>query len=107
MATGFELAPEALTVAAADVDRVHGALTAALGDVSAEVTSLVGSSWRGAAASAFQDGYDEWERGARQVLEALVATGSALDATRADYLGVDDAAADVLDRLGARLGGGT
>lgn len=105
MATGFDLAPEALTVAASDVDRVHGALVTAVADVRADVTSLVGASWRGAAAAAFRDGYDEWERGARQVLDALVATGSALDVTRTSYLAVDDSAADVLDRLGARLGG--
>ena len=66
--------PRRSTVAGTDVDRVHGALVAALGDVRAEVTSLIGPSWRGAAATAFREGYDEWERGARQVLAALVAT---------------------------------
>ena len=105
MAAGFDIAPSALATASGEVDRVHGELAAALGDVRAEVTSLVGDGWRGAAATAFGAGYDEWQRGATQVLAALLDTGSALSVSRAAYVGADDASSDTFARLAARLGG--
>ncbi|MHA3701594.1 WXG100 family type VII secretion target [Jatrophihabitans sp. YIM 134969] len=109
MAAGFDLDPEALTAGSVDVDRAHTSLVAALGDVRAELTALVGSGWRGQAASTFLAGYEEWERGAGRVVAALADLGGALDDSRRAYLGTDAGVADrqgpLAARLHSRLGG--
>jgi WXG100 family type VII secretion target len=100
---GFSLTPEALAAARADVVRAHDTLAAAIGDVHAEVTSVAGASWRGAAAAAFAAGYEEWRVGAAQVLAALASSALALEATRVGYVEADSAASDAFGRLAARL----
>ena len=105
MPVTVESTSESLVLARADVERAHTALTAAVGDVTAAVTSLVGDGWRGTAATAFGEGFDEWRRGAAQVLEALSETAVALGLTDRAYTASDDAVTDVFARLDARLGG--
>lgn len=102
--TGFDVTAAALSTARTDTAQARSALAAAIGDVAAEVTAVAGSSWRGTAATAFREGYDEWRRGAEQVLAALDTTAELLAVTQRGYVASDDASATTLTRLAARLG---
>src|SRR5688572_30660120 len=42
-----------------------------LGSMESQVKGLVDAEWQGAASDAFRDMYDKWQRGARDVKEAL------------------------------------
>lgn len=101
--TGFEVELAALPAAKAEVDRTHGSLQGALGDVTASVTSLIGSGWRGDAATAFREGFDTWHEGAEQVLKALATMSDLITVTEKEYSVTDTLSADQLDRLGGGL----
>jgi uncharacterized protein YukE len=67
------------------------------------VTGLL-SSWRGDAAGVFRDRWEEWDRGARSVLDDLGATLDASDRARLDLTGTDDRIAASTALLAGRLG---
>ena len=70
----------------------------------AELTvDLLLSSWRGDAASHVAARWQEWDSGARDVIDALSALLGAIDLARDDIDGADSAAAQGADRLLGRL----
>lgn len=64
---------------------------------------VVLSSWRGDAASHFVARWQEWDAGARDVIDALSALLGAIDLVRADIDDADAASGLAADRLLGRL----
>lgn len=67
----------ALVAAASELSSVVDGLRSGLGSLDGEVAGLLGSSWSGEAASAYDGVWREWHDGAQQVVEGL-STMSAL-----------------------------
>lgn len=64
---------------------------------------LLLSSWRGDAGSHFASRWQEWDAGARDVIDALSALLGAIDLARADIDDADAASGLAADRLLGRL----
>ena len=94
---------EAFLVAIADVQR--GA--AVLGDereaIDREVNALL-DTWTGIAGEAFAEGWEEWQRGALEVLAGLRAMVQLLETVHEDLSRRDVDSQAGLDRIAARLG---
>jgi WXG100 family type VII secretion target len=71
--------------------------------IDADVDSLLHGGWRGVAAEAFADGWADWQAGAQDVLDGLVAMGQLLDAVHHDVTEQDLASQRELDSLATRL----
>lgn len=69
----------------------------------AEVASLLGGRWRGAAAQSFQDCWDDWVDGCRDVLDGLEAMSSLLAVTRLDHVHQDDESRGRLDQVAGEI----
>jgi WXG100 family type VII secretion target len=67
------------------------------------VTGLL-STWRGDAAAAFRERWEEWDGGARSVLDDLTAALDAADRARLDVTDADDHRAVATALLTVRLG---
>lgn len=87
----------------ADLHDAAARLTSCRERAARSVDALLGS-WRGTAASAYAEGWDEWRHGAARVLDGLTTMATLLDAASADYVSVDASSGSSLDRLTARLG---
>jgi WXG100 family type VII secretion target len=101
--SAFDVELQALPATRAETDRVHADLAQAVGDVTANVHALLGSGWRGPAATAYRSGFDEWRDGAEQVLRALTTMSDLLMTTEHEYEGTDAGVAVLHQRLGSRL----
>ncbi|MHA3703431.1 WXG100 family type VII secretion target [Jatrophihabitans sp. YIM 134969] len=101
--SAFDVELAALPAAKAETDQVHGRLQTALGDVTAKVTSLLGSGWSGPAATAYQQAFEDWQDGARDVLAALATMSGLLATTEQEYAVTDAGASERMQRLGGRL----
>ena len=64
---------------------------------------LLLSSWRGDAATHFAERWQEWDTGARDVIDALSALLGAIDLARAEIGEADTASAQTADRPLGRL----
>jgi WXG100 family type VII secretion target len=58
-----------------------------------EVSMVIGQNWLGEDAAAFDGGFGEWRRGARQVAEALATMATLLDRAASTYETTDAAVA--------------
>ena len=65
---------------------------------------LVLATWRGEAAETFRGKWEEWDRGAQEVIDQLRHSLAALDQFRSAMTGVDGVSAEAATRLGGRLG---
>ena len=68
-----------------------------------EADALLDGGWRGAAADSFREGWEEWSRAARRVLDELVDLGTRLDAVHRDLTERDEQARAWLDGIAARV----
>ncbi|MFD6463468.1 WXG100 family type VII secretion target, partial [Streptomyces roseolus] len=85
----FEVVPDHVQDAGRYIQEVAAALVAGVRAADVEVSGLM-SSWKGAAASAYQAGWEETRNGAVEVLEAL--------GDMAELLGVVAAALPEIDQ---------
>ena len=69
-----------------------------------EVEDLLGSGWRGSAATSYAEAWAGWGRAADDVLAGLAAMAGLLEAADARLAGSDVAAGTTLEHLHARLG---
>ena len=67
------------------------------------VRGFVDSGWRGLAADAFVEAWDDWKRAADDVEEALLGMGELLGAALRDFTAQDEASQAALDALSTRL----
>lgn len=68
-----------------------------------EADALLDGGWRGAAADSFREGWEEWRRAARRVLDELVDLGTRLDAVHRDLTAQDEQSRACLDGIAARV----
>lgn len=105
-AGGFGADETALAHARTQVAQVAEELAAERARLQDSVGGFLGSGWTGAAAEDYARGWQEWEKGAEDVMTALSTMGDLLAQTRAAYVASDGEAAERQARFQARLGGG-
>ncbi len=82
---GFEVVPEELWAASAQLSQVGSEARTDLARLGAEATALLDGGWHGPAAFAFERGWAQWFAGADEVLDALEAMARLLGATGQGY----------------------
>ena len=96
--SSFEVTAVDLQVTGAALNQISADSRAALGALRADVESLLGGSWNGAAASRFRVGWDEWHAAATDALVVLDEMGRLLSVNGRDYTGSDSSGHAVLDQ---------
>jgi WXG100 family type VII secretion target len=94
----------AVDAALAAVAAVVAELADSRATASREVGLLLDGGWAGAAASAFDEAWQEWLAGEEQVRASLAGLHDAIAATRRDLATTDAVSAAGVDRLASRLG---
>lgn len=67
----LEVTFESLSATSSDLGKGGGEIDSQLTAMESKVRDLTNAGWKGAASSAFQDLWDQWQRGAADVREAL------------------------------------
>lgn len=93
----------AFRTAVADVRTGADALAHSRARIDRQVGALLDGGWTGVAADAFTDAWQEWEAGARRVVEALAAMGGLLDAVQRDLWARDTDTQVRLDAVHGRV----
>jgi WXG100 family type VII secretion target len=99
----FDAAPVELQMCGSALAEISNDLSAELNTLRTEIDGLLGSGWRGQAANGFAQGWDWWQTGARDVLNALRDMAELLRETGRNYQSTDVTAADDLRGSGAGL----
>jgi WXG100 family type VII secretion target len=100
-----------LDSAAARLDDAAQRLRDGLSGVDDETTQLLGSGWKGGAASAYAPAWEKWHDGAKQVVEGLQRMSELLTIAGKEYAKTDESASGALGTTvqgagGASAGGG-
>lgn len=106
MGESVEVVTSELHVAADRLQAAGQRLQDGLSSVDLETSNLLGSGWKGEAASAFEKYWDQWHNGAGQVVRALQTMSEALDAAARSYEATDEQAGGALDSTMQGGGGG-
>ena len=93
-----------MQAAHAVVDEIAARLSAGLTEAGGQVSELLSTGWKGAAARSFADGWEEWAEGAGELVRALATTGRLLDTAEATYRARDEATAAAMSEIRAVLG---
>jgi WXG100 family type VII secretion target len=105
-----EVVVSELDSAAARLDDAAQRLRDGLSGVDDETTQLLGSGWKGGAASAYAPAWEKWHDGAKQVVEGLQRMSELLTIAGKEYAKTDESASGALgttvQRAGAPAGGG-
>jgi len=99
----LEVEVSALTAASARFKDAAQQLQDALSSVDLETTQLLGSGWKGGAATAFGTAWDGWHNGAGQVVRGLQSMGDMLSLAGKEYAKTDSDSAGALQ---SSMGGG-
>jgi WXG100 family type VII secretion target len=94
--TSFEVTAVELQVTGSALNQISSDSRTALTSLRADVESLLGGSWSGAAASQFRAGWEEWQAAATDALVVLDEMGSLLSANGRDYTSSDTSGGTVL-----------
>jgi WXG100 family type VII secretion target len=98
----IELDHEAFRTAIGDVQRATAVLSDEREAIGREVEALL-DGWTGIAGEAFAEGWAQWQGGAVEVLDGLLAMGRLLDAVHEDLTYRDTESQASLDRLTGRI----
>jgi len=90
--------------AVADVRRTAEQLGHDRDRIARRVEDLLDGGWSGAAATAYAEGWDDWQRSASVLVAGLAAMADLLDAAYVDVTETDVGSGAGLDRLTKRLG---
>jgi WXG100 family type VII secretion target len=94
----------AFRAAVADVHAAADRLRDDRDRVAREVDGLLDGGWSGAAATAYDDGWDDWKQAAARVLAGLDTMGRLLEVAHHDLTRSDESSGGSLSHLTARLG---
>lgn len=86
-----------------DVQTACELLDSDVSSIDRRVRGFIDSGWRGLAADAFVEAWDDWKLAADDVHEALAGMGELLGAALRDFTAQDDASQAALDALSTRL----
>lgn len=101
--SGFDVAPEDLQACGARLAQIGEDIRTEMGVLTGEMDALLDGDWQGAAADGFAGGWQQWESGARDVLDGLSEMGRLLGETGRSYTSMDDSSAGTIDRSGTGL----
>lgn len=101
--TGFDVLPAELQSCGAMLARLSEEVRAELKAVGSEVDGLLSGGWRGQAADGFAQGWDDWQTGAHEVLDALATMSRLLGTSGGHYVASDDAAKGSVEQVSAGL----
>lgn len=107
MGQSVELVESELHAASARLESAAQRLRDGLASVNDETTQLLGSGWKGGAASAYGPAWDGWHEGAEQVVQALQRMSELLSIAAKEYAKTDQAGADALGSTVQSSGGTT
>lgn len=107
MGQSVELVESELHAASARLESAAQRLKDGLASVNDETTQLLGSGWKGGAASAYGPAWDGWLEGAEQVVQALQRMSELLSIAGKEYAKTDQAGADALGSTVQTSGGAT
>jgi WXG100 family type VII secretion target len=99
---GFDVVPDELRAASAQLRQVGSEALSELSRLGAEASALIDGGWQGQAAVAFQRGWAQWLTGAGEVLDALDAMARLLGVTGQGYAGAESDSTEVLTGAGGR-----
>jgi len=102
-----ELVESELHSASARLESAAQRLKDGLASVNDETTQLLGSGWKGGAASAYGPAWDGWHKGAEQVVQALQRMSELLSIAGKEYAKTDQEGADALGSTVQSSGGST
>jgi WXG100 family type VII secretion target len=91
-----EVVVSELHLAAARLDDAAQRLKDGLSGVDDETTQLLGSGWKGGAASAYGPAWDQWHNGAEQVVAGLQRMSELLTIAGKEYAKTDESGSDAL-----------
>lgn len=101
--TGFGVMPAELQACGAMLARLSEEVRAELKAVGSEVDGLLSGGWRGGAAEGFAQGWEDWQVGAHEVLEALATMGRLLGTSGGHYDASDSGVKGAVEQVGVRL----
>ena len=107
MGQSVELVESELQAASARLGSAAQRLKDGLASVNDETTQLLGSGWKGGAASAYGPAWDGWHEGAEQVVQALQRMSELLSIAGKEYAKTDQEGADALGSTVQSSGGST
>lgn len=87
----LRVTPEVLEHVSTEFDGAEQRLRDGLGSLDREVAQMLGPSWTGDAASAYDAVWREWHEGSAKVLQGLMAMSGLLRAAAERYTGTDHA----------------
>lgn len=87
----------------AEVREAAGVLRRDRASIDERVQGFLDAGWRGVAAEAFSEAWQDWLTAATDVEEGLAAMAELLDATQRDFNTQDDASQANLDKISARI----
>lgn len=93
--------------ASARLENAAQRLKDGLASVNDETTQLLGSGWKGGAASAYGPAWDQWHQGAEQVIQGLQRMSELLTIAGKEYAKTDQSGADALGSTVQSSGGAT
>ncbi|WP_051574650.1 WXG100 family type VII secretion target [Mycobacterium sp. URHB0044] len=96
MGQSVEVVVSELHLAAARLDDAAGRLRDGLASVDDETKQLLGSGWKGGAASAYGPVWDQWHSGAEQVVTGLQRMSELLTIAGKEYARTDESGAEAI-----------
>lgn len=87
----LRVTPEVLAHVSAEFDAAAQQLRDGLGSLDGEVRQILGSTWTGEAASAYNAVWREWHEGSSKVLQGLMTMSELLKSAAGGYSGTDQA----------------
>jgi WXG100 family type VII secretion target len=102
-----EVVVSELHSASARLETAAQRLKDGLASVDDETSQLLGSGWKGGAASAYGPAWEDWHKGADQVVQALQRMSELLTIAGKEYAKTDEAGADALGSTVQSSGGAT
>jgi len=88
--TDMRVTPEILEHVSAEFDAVAQQLRDGLGSLDTEVGQMLGTSWTGAASTAYDGVWREWHEGASKVLQGLTGMSGLLRSAAQRYAEADE-----------------
>jgi WXG100 family type VII secretion target len=87
--SGFSVTPEQLQGLGATCSRTAGEVRGSHGALRSQLSPVVGSQWTGAAAARFSELYEQFDKSAASLTEALGGIGQLLNGAGASYADVE------------------
>jgi WXG100 family type VII secretion target len=100
---GFDATPVELQVCGSMLTQISQDVRTEMRVLQQEMDALLGGGWQGSAANGFAQGWEQWRRGASEVLDALHTMGRLLGDTGANYQAGDTGSAEQLKQSGTGL----